>query len=237
MDWLLQNLFSSLVWEIILLLGGGLVLAYLKRTWPEIAAQVMYGLVGAALLSVLLFTLTGHSILFKQQPETTTENVEANIKAWADSLGVGIPRVTVPDTYFSEVITLKNGNQIVVARAKERGGYLQIQSTLVLAPEHQAILAKLTREQVADVTEEVTLELARARMGYTISGPQGGYQMQNIFLQRSVPITNNLTEATFGGYMDEMDSAIALVKLATTLALAHNSPLPHVAVTPHIVQQ
>lgn len=96
---------------------------------------------------------------------------------------------------------------------------------MILSPEHQAILSKLTKEQAADVTEEVTLELARSKIGYTITGPPPG-QMQTVLLQRSVPITSGLTEATFGGYLDEMDSAISLVRLATTLALAHNSQPP-----------
>ena len=33
-DWLLQNLTSSLLWEIVLIAGGAAALAYLKKKWP-----------------------------------------------------------------------------------------------------------------------------------------------------------------------------------------------------------
>ena len=226
MDWngVLQGLFSNLVWWIIIVVGGGL-LALLKVKWPRIAGPALYGLLGVACLATVCFVAVGRPLLSKEQPQTTTENVDANIRAWADSLGMGVTRFQLPDAYFALGITLKNGNQVVIGRVKERPSYLEIQSSLILSPEHQAILSKLTKEQAADVTEEVTLELARSKIGYTITGPPPG-QMQTVLLQRSVPITSGLTEATFGGYLDEMDSAISLVRLATTLALAHNSQPP-----------
>ena len=46
--WLLQSLASRLVWEILLIVGIGAGLAYLKRKWPEYASSVLYGLAGSA---------------------------------------------------------------------------------------------------------------------------------------------------------------------------------------------
>jgi hypothetical protein len=173
----------------------------------------------------------------KQQPETTTENVENNVRKWADSLGVGVTKMSaqglpIQNAYFSLVLTLQNGNPLWVYRTKEKPGYLQIMCPITLAPEHLAILDKLTKDQADVVTQEVLLELARSNFGYqmmtSLGPPAGGSAktpptilQQTIILIKSVPIGNGLTEATFVQNTNEVDSAISLVRAATALALGH----------------
>jgi hypothetical protein len=239
MDWLLQNLVSAFLWEILLLVGVGTILGVLKAKWPNLAAKVLYGVIGATCVAVILFTFTGHSILAHQQSPTTPENIEANVRKWADSLGLGITRLpqSIPgqEIYFGVTVTLGNGNQLTVFRNKDKSGYLQIQCPLVLAPEHLAILNKLTKDEASSATQEVLLELARTKVGFqimTASGqpiiPSGALTAQPIVLQQAivlmegVPIAD-LTEATFAQHIDEIDSAIALVRASTALTLQRYS--------------
>ncbi len=84
------------------------------------------------------------------------------------------------------------------------------------------MLAKLTDEQSEFVTEELTLELARSKIGFTILGPpaQKEPQIQLVVLSKGVPISG-LTERVFAEYLDEMDSAMRLSRSATALMLDH----------------
>jgi hypothetical protein len=215
LDGLVQGVVSNAVWWTVVLVGGA-VLAVLRAKWPRYAGPVLYGLLGIASLAIIGFAILGHSLLSREQPQTTPENVEANIRAWADSFVVGVTKAPVKEAHFALVITLHNGNPVVVARTKDRPNWLALQSTLTLSPEHQAAMAKLSKAQADTVVEELTLELARSKMGYELSGPP---PLQSITLSRAVPITSNLTEDAFAGQLDQMDSAMQLVRVALTLSL------------------
>jgi hypothetical protein len=117
---------------------------------------------------------------------------------------------------------LKSGNPIEIRKLKQSPNYLQIQGNLVLSPEHQKMLAKLTEEQSQFVTEELSLELARSKMGFTIMGPpaQTEPQIQLVVLSKAVPISG-LTENEFAEYVNEVDSTIRLSRSATSLMLDH----------------
>jgi hypothetical protein len=125
MDWyaILQSLFSRALWEIILIVGGGTVIGIVKARWPDYAPRVLYGVAGAACIAIILFTLTGHAILSKYQPEITQDNAEVIIKQWADSLGMGVSRPRegpslVNTVFFYDAVALHKGTQVMVARAK-----------------------------------------------------------------------------------------------------------------------
>lgn len=129
---------------------------------------------------------------------------------------------------------LKGGNPIEIRRVKRSPTYLQLQSNLVLSPEHKEMLAKLTPEQCALVTEQLSLELARSKIGFTIIGPPARKeepQIQLVVLSKAVPISG-LTESMFAAYMDEMDSAIKLSRTTTALILDHG-PLHDLMTKPH----
>jgi hypothetical protein len=122
------------------------------------------------------------------------------------------------------VITTKGSNNpIEIRKFKQSPAYIQLQSNLALTPEHQKIVAKLTEEQSAFVTEELERELGHTRIGFTIVGPpqsQTEPQIQLVILSKGVPISG-LTESTFASAIDEMDSAIRVSRSTTALLLDH----------------
>lgn len=236
MDWLLQNLFSALVWEVLLLVGVGAVLGYLRAKWPELASPILYAIGGATCVGVLIFTFTGHGFLSKQRPEVTPENLEANVRKWADDLGLGVTRMqSLPiqeQTYFGLVVTLANGNPLEVFRAKQKPGFLQMQCALALSPEHLAMLSRLSKEQADDAMQEIVLEMHRSRIGFimqTASASPGvngvmtttksAILQQTMIVTKPLPITDDLTEASFSDRVNELDSEIGLVRAATDLTL------------------
>jgi hypothetical protein len=250
MDWLIQNLFSAFVWELLLLVGVGAALGYLRAKWPAIASPVLYGIGGATCVGVLIFTFTGHGFLSKQRPEVTPENLETNVRKWADDLGLGVTRMQAApnqDVYFGLVVTLADGNPLMVFRGKEKSGFLQMECALVLSQEHLAMLSKLSKEQADDAMQEIVLEMARSRIGYvmqtSVASPPLNGQMtttkpaifqQTIIVVKPLAITGDLSEASFGERINELDSEIVLVRATTNLTLERYS---RQAVTPRVVRQ
>jgi hypothetical protein len=173
----------------------------------------------------LVFSSIGLYRIF-QPAGTSPENVEENIKAWADEFQLGVTMLPPdPNIDLGLVITTRGGSPIEIRRTKQNPTYLQMQSNLVLSADHQKKLAALTEEQSEFVSEELSLELARTRMGFTIVGPPAGSQpqIQIVVLSKGMPISG-LTELAFSGYIDEMDSAIRVSQMETSLLLDHGSP-------------
>jgi hypothetical protein len=224
MDWLngvIQGILGTLIYDLLLAAVVAGAIAWLRSKQSRWASPVLYGLGAFTAVLLIAYTFIGHGLLLKQKPETTSENIEDNVKAWTSALGLGTQSVPVADTYFAYKITLANGNAVVVARgSKEKTGYLQFEIGVVPSPEHQAILATLTKDQADVVTQEVTLELARSKIGYTMAGPDAQHLMQAVILMKAVPLAN-LNEATFAAALDEVDSAVSLIRAAFALSLQH----------------
>jgi len=220
MDWhaLWQGLLSRALWEIITLLGGGTVFGLLKAKRPKYAPIFLYAFAGAACIALLLFTMTGQPILSRALPETAPDNVEGNVRSWIDDFRLNVQKLDEAQTFFTYAITLKNGTLVFVRRYRDARGqhYITFQAGVHLSTEHQSILATFTPEEAQRVSEEVLLEAARSRVGYELEGPP----LRGVNIVKAVPITANLTEDSFSGYLDEMDSALSACKAAIILAIS-----------------
>jgi hypothetical protein len=232
---ILQNIFANWIYDVLFLAGGGALLGYLKAKKLDFTPIVLYVMAGVTCVAIVLFTLTGRPLLSRPLQQSTPDNVEANIKAWSDDLGFAVAKAQAvpPGASFALLVTLASGNPIVVARINQMPNYVQLSCGLVLSPEHHAAMAKLSKGQADAVKQEVILELALSRMGYTTMEQQGNSQLQSIVLSKSIPIAD-LAEPGFLGYMNEMDSAVSLARAATILALKHNGQLQDV---PTVVTQ
>jgi hypothetical protein len=249
MEWLWQNLLSSAVWEVLLVIGGAAALGYVKRKVPEHAATIAYAAFGATCVAILIFTFTGHGLLSKRRPAITSDNIELNVRQWADDLGLGVTRMQpLPnqEMQFGLVVTPADGNPIMVFRGvKEKPGFLQMQCALTLSPEHLAMLSKLSKQQADDAIRDIKFEMDRSRIGYvmqTASGITSGQATttmpsiveQTIIVTKPLAITDDLSEAAFGERINELDSEVGIVKGATDSTLKRYSQQ---IVTPHVVQQ
>lgn len=249
-DWLWQNLTSSLLWELILLVGVGVLLDRIKAKWPSVAARVLYSLGGVTCVAILMFTFTGRGLLSKKRPAITSENLESNVRKWADDLGLGVTRMQpLPnqEVQFGVVVTLADGVPVMVFRGvNEKAGFLQMQCGLSLSQEHLAMLSKLSKQQADDAMRDIKFEMDKSRIGYimqTASGMPNGQTtttmpnivQQTIIVTKPLAVTDDLTEAMFGDRINELDSEVGIVKGATDVTLRRYSEQQ--IVTPRVVQQ
>ncbi|HXX20776.1 MAG TPA: DUF2299 family protein [Candidatus Acidoferrum sp.] len=226
MDWkaiwqgLLSNLLSAFI-----IAGGGIALAYLEATHSRWAAPLLFGLGGSAIVSLLIFSLTGRPPFSRKQPQTTVDNVEANIRAWLDYFGLGVQKRTEPDAHFAFIITCRSGMGLYVARFKARDRYIVFGSNIEISAEHRQILTQLSKEKSGRIAEELALELARTGVGYSLEIQPDG-TMTKISLQRAIPITPSLTEDTFIAHTDQMESNAQVAREVVRLAVDNAKQRP-----------
>jgi hypothetical protein len=215
-DW--NWLWQAATWDWVLVPLGGILLAYLRKKNPNWAGVLIYGLGGSAFIALIIFALMGRPMLSRPKPQTTTDNVEANIKTWADDLSLSVQKQTDNNFSFVVGIGLPSGRMVQVGKPKQRDRYLQFQGNMALGPEHLAFLKKMTLPQMERVSDEINLEMARSKIGFLIVGTP----FKGIVVTKGVPITSSLTEDSFAASLDEIDSSMLLAREAIRLAFFHS---------------
>lgn len=229
MDWIWQNLISTAVWEIVLVLGGAAAFGYVKKKIPEQAPTLAYAVLGATCVAIILFTLTGRAILSKQPTEVTVDNIEDGIKLWAEHLGMNIGPASEPAAnYFAHMVSLPNNAQAVeVFRAKEKPGYLQFRAIVSISPENQSAFSKMSQSEVNHIVDGLNLEISRANLGCTtvmvtaVNERLHKTILAGVALQRGVPI-QNLNEWLFADTFDQLTRGSGLVGSSIKLSV----PIP-----------
>jgi hypothetical protein len=219
MDWkaLWQGILGNIV-AAFLIFGGGAVLAFLSATHSVWAQPALYGIGGCSFIALLIFALTGKHIFSRQEPQTTIENVESNLRQWVDYFGLGVKKMDESDSIFAYLVTCRSGISVIVARVKARERYLVFAVNMEISQEHRDFLSSLSKDQSGRVAEELTLELARLGVSYNVSFEPNG-TMNKVSLQRSIPITHNVTQDTFASYLDQMDSNTQVAREAIRLSI------------------
>jgi hypothetical protein len=198
------------------------VLVLLKAHWPALAGPALYGLFAATCIFVLHWAGTGKPLFSRQQPQTTLENIEANIRVWLDNFRLAAKKENHESTHFSIIVTLNNGNPVQVSRYKVTERYLTFQTRLAVSAEHQVPVDAMISTQRDRMMREITLELGRAKIGFTFEGPP----FRSIVISKLSIISSKLTEDAFVAILDEMDSAVTLARASTVMAIERNSSQP-----------
>ena len=197
-----------------IVVGAGALLTFLKFKKPAWLNALMYGLAGSALVAVIFVCLVGLTAIPRGEDETTAKNVEGRIRAWADTFGMATKKDSRDDSFFVIILTLHSGTGVIIRRPKSRERYIEFDTNIAVSPEHEQIIKNLSEEQSQRIFEEVVLELARSKIGYSVSGPP----ISNMFLVKAVPVAN-LTEESFANDLDDIDSAQGLSIMAFRLAI------------------
>jgi hypothetical protein len=207
-------LFGNILWDLVLIgiLGSGI--AYLEKKKSEWAKPALYFVLTGCAILVIAYTLVGHALLSQEQPQTTAENIESNIKTWADKFSLGIQKQTDDKYSFVYAISLPSGRGALVGRPKNREGYLQFQGDMGLGPERIEFLKKISPAQLEQISDEINIEMARGKIGFVIVG----IPFKGIVVTKAVPITSSLNEDSFVASLDEIDSSMLLAREAIRLA-------------------
>jgi hypothetical protein len=210
---------------VILVFGGAAALGFVKRKIPQHAPTLAYAALGATCIAVLLFTFTGRPIFAPTPPQpVTSENIEQNIKGWAENLGMSIGPGGEPDSAFAYTLRSTTGDPATVFKSnKEKPGYLQFKAQINVSPEHQTAFAKMSQPQVDRVLQQLSLEIGQANLGCTFVTMTAVDNNSHKFpvaavLQRGILISD-LSESYFAGTFDQLTRGVALVRSFVQLAV------------------
>lgn len=218
MSWLWQGTFTSILGALFMIACGALF-ALLKRRGSQWLGVALHGLIGCTLAAVCLFAFASFTALPQRTLLVTPENAETTLRAWLDSFGLSVKRESDPESHFALVVTLSNSTQVAITRPKRQQSYVMFQSLLAVSREHEAMLTRLSEDARDEVLRELVLELARARIGNVLQGPE---LLKSVRVVRSVPITS-LSEESLARLLDEIDSGVQLARQAIVLSLYRRS--------------
>jgi hypothetical protein len=224
----METWFSGIVTSIIatlFLAACAAALTWVKSRWPRYGDLALFWFASAACFCVLWLAFTGYRPFSKVTPQVTAENIEAYIKAWSEELGMGFVKASAPDSYFAYTVSTRTNTPIQIARLRnDKPAYLQLTSTVMFAPEHQAALSTLTKDQIDTIFQEIALELNKTRVGFTIATlglPQTGTNSVGqtaVVLQRAALITS-VNEVRYTELLDDMEFAVQLTRVAASLSI------------------
>jgi hypothetical protein len=207
MEWLWQGIISNWL-STVLIMTGGLLIAYLKKQSSSWLGPAIWGFGGSGLVAFTLLCFWGISAIPKNRPpDVTMSNVEENLRTWMDDFGLSTKKEDSPAAYFSLTTTLPNGDPITVSRLKSHERYIAIQAIITIADEHKKILSALPKDELDELEAQLSLELGRAKTTNIISHP-----LDRVVLLSRMPITPTMTEDEFMRQLDGLDSGIQLVR-------------------------
>jgi hypothetical protein len=148
-----------------------------------------------------------------KHPRVTTKNVESKVREWVDSFGWSTKKVSDPSWYFGFEIRLKNDIPLALVRLKEYGQYLTLAAKVETGPIHKPLFEKLSKADQEEFSRELRLELARAKIGSGVKLPN------EVTIEKLIPITDSLTEASLIDAIQEVQFAVVLVSVTITLGI------------------
>ena len=196
-----ENIIASILYALFIV-GGGALLALLKSLAPNLFIYALWGLIGSALTAVIVVAFIVLKRIPKRLPETTPQNVESNIREWLDVFRLTTQRLQEPSAYFGFLVTSPSGMNMVILRSREFDRYVLLRGGLNIAPEDKKNVDALSDEEKGRLVSRLTIALSRSGMGFEMDWPGN-----RIALTRRLPITANLTEASFMEAVEAMDVA------------------------------
>ncbi len=211
-----DNLVQNVIWAILTALGAA-ALPLLEAHWRAWSEPTLFAFLGATWVAVVYTTLTGKRPF--SGPGTTPKNLEGRVKAWLDKYRLGQRSDPDDSVRFRVIVSLPSGGQIALSQPKEDEHHFVCQSRIILTKDFQNAIAAMSDSQRERTQQEITLELARAKITFR-------YELQPAFLIdlfQTVPVNPSLTEEVFTQVIDTMDFALNLGSAATALAITRNS--------------
>lgn len=184
------------------------MIAWLTKRASPWLVPLCWG-IGASV--VILLGAGALAVIAKSAPlsatATTVDNIEANIRHWVDTFHLSIQRVADdPASYFAYNVSSRYGRTTTIIRSRQLERYLLMQNSVSVGPEHLRQLTALPQPQAILLVRDLSIEMARFKIGFEYNIP-----LTVVVIKKTLPITTDLTEASFVQAFDEMESAQVLL--------------------------
>lgn len=208
-----KSLFHRLIWLALAGIGAAL-LPYFQSHVAQTTTTALYILVAVTCVLLIQFALTGTPLLSRLRPETTPENVEANIRVWLDNFGMTVRKEATPNAHFELTVYFQAGRNIAIRRFKDSDRYINLAVTIGVGPQDVAKLQRMNGSQKKRINSQLTFEILRSKVNnFRIVGPPANI-FSEVHLEQRLPITPLLNEDAFMSALNAMDN-LALLTLFT----------------------
>ena len=204
--WLFQEVIAH--WIILALgLGGGTMLAALKKFWPSVADPVLYGAAGFTLVVMLLLSmlqLRSFNTSTQEPPIESQESLEEVLRGWADSFGWGTRPLQVENALIAFQVSLYNGAvRVPIIQSEQLAGFLTIRVNLALSDEEREQFLSLEQNVATQLIRTLRIEMARMGIDFAISE----VPLNIVRLEKKLPITPSLAQHEFLATVSQVDQA------------------------------
>lgn len=188
----------------------GVLLAWLKKRGSSWLIPLCWGLSGSV---VVLIGASALKIVSTPTPtvlDVNPSNVEAYLNQWIDAFHFGRRKLPEDPVYFFKYeITNTSGRFLQVARLRSSpwDRYLTFTSSVSLAGEEATKISKLSEGNMAILVHDLRMEVARSKIGFSNLGTP----LTTINLEHSVPITTDLSDASFVESINNIDLTLVLL--------------------------
>lgn len=182
---------------------------------------------GSTILFILSLAAIAIGLILKyRSSKITPRNVRHKIDAWLHTFGLFHREQDFAPWHFTYVVNFR-GVAVYIGRPKRLSGrYLSIQARVNPPSDDQlAVLNGLNPQQRREFYTALTLEIAKARIQIN------GRDVDNISLDRLVPITNQLSESEVLESLSEIQMSVVVIQNTLTLWLSPNPNLAQLSPT------
>lgn len=195
---------------------------YLYDKYPTLLSPFMYiSVCGASALVSCLAVIMLRRI--PKPPEVpTSDNIEEYVREWIDAFGFTVQKDPNDGVFFRYRVTLPppDNEHITVFRMKnENPQYIHVYADLSMTEaQFRELRSRISDAQILQVLNELKLELARIRMGYSgLTIPPVDFK-----LFKRVLIHPGLKESDFFAAIGDVEAAMHLVSVIYLRMLADN---------------
>lgn len=180
-------------------------MTWLARRASPWKVPLLYGL---ATLCLLVVASAGLHVLFTNTPKRTEPitltNVEAYMRQWLETFNYSVRKLPDnPDAHFAYSITNTHGRKSLIRRLRSLEHYLMIHATVTVSDEHRKRFTKWPQGEAVLFTGTLVMDLTR----YRITFANIKWPLEDIVLEKKVPITYGLTESHFMQSLEDIDAA------------------------------
>jgi hypothetical protein len=216
-DWLWQALVVNGLWEWFLLPAVAIVVAVIKKKYPEFASYLISGLVAAACVTTFIIgarITAAIDRMPKTLPPFTATSLEKNIIDWLIGQKLNVQKIEEPGTLFRiDVHPPTNPITVSIEYQKPNDNYLIIGAGLSPDPKYKAAYEKLPEASKEELRDSVSLELARAKMEFNVD------LHAHVSTFMALPITSNLNENAVIQSVGDVSDAIVVARHTFVLNL------------------
>lgn len=202
--------------------GGTVLIAFLKKIFPEWADYLKYSVGTFASLAIIFVAVQANVRLGQEESVLTVDHTKETITEWLQKDSASstreLSKKEAPDYVFAIWITSPSGTSIAVDQTKEYPREIHITATTKVNPQALMLLSKRDTERLY---LDIIAELAKEGMSIGVKP-----DLSIIHWDRTILLASNIREEEFLRQIDTVERSSIVVETMLKQGIANGTPQP-----------